>query len=146
MTFSATDPTGGAGLQADVLTLASLGCHPLSVTTAITVQDTSGVESMMAFDADWVNDQARALLEDMEVSAFKLGLLGNVETIAMIAEIVADYPTVPLIIDPVLASGRGDALVTNEMINAMSDLLLSQATLITPNSICLLYTSDAADE
>ena len=135
MTFSATDPTGGAGLQADVLTLASLGCHPLSVTTAITVQDTSGVESMMAFDADWVNDQARTLLEDMEVSAFKLGLLGSVETIAMIAEIVADYPTIPLIIDPVLASGRGDALVTNEMINAMSDLLLSQATLITPNSI-----------
>ena len=135
MTFSATDPTGGAGLQADVLTLASLGCHPLSVTTAITVQDTSGVESMMAFDADWVNDQARTLLEDIEVSAFKLGLLGSVETIAMIAEIVADYPTIPLIIDPVLASGRGDALVTNEMINAMSDLLLSQATLITPNSI-----------
>ena len=135
MTFSATDPTGGAGLQADVLTLASLGCHPLSITTAITVQDTSGVESMMAFDADWVNDQARTLLEDMEVSAFKLGLLGSVETIAMIAEIVADYPTIPLIIDPVLASGRGDALVTNEMINAMSDLLLSQATLITPNSI-----------
>jgi hydroxymethylpyrimidine/phosphomethylpyrimidine kinase len=98
MTFSATDPTGGAGLQADVLTLASLGCHPLSVTTAITVQDTSGVESMMAFDADWVNDQARTLLEDIEVSAFKLGLLGSVETIAMIAEIVADYPTVPLII------------------------------------------------
>ena len=62
MTFSATDPTGGAGLQADVLTLASLGCHPLSITTAITVQDTSGVESMMAFDADWVNDQARTLL------------------------------------------------------------------------------------
>ncbi|MFM8232993.1 MAG: hydroxymethylpyrimidine/phosphomethylpyrimidine kinase, partial [Candidatus Methylopumilus sp.] len=135
MTFSATDPTGGAGLQADVLTLASLGCHPLSVTTAITVQDTSGVESMMAFDADWVNDQARSLLEDMQVAAFKCGLLGNVETIAMIAEIVADYPTIPLIIDPVLASGRGDALVTNEMINAMSDLLLSQATLITPNSI-----------
>ena len=93
MTFSATDPTGGAGLQADVLTLASLGCHPLSVTTAITVQDTAGVESMMAFDADWVNDQARSLLEDMQVSAFKCGLLGNVETIAMIAEIVADYPT-----------------------------------------------------
>ena len=75
----------------------------------------------MAFDADWVNDQARSLLEDMQVAAFKCGLLGNVETIAMIAEIVADYPTIPLIIDPVLASGRGDALVTNEMINAMSD-------------------------
>jgi hydroxymethylpyrimidine/phosphomethylpyrimidine kinase len=135
MTFSATDPTGGAGLQADVLTLASLGCHPLSVTTAITVQDTSGVESMMAFDADWVNDQARSLLEDIQVFAFKCGLLGSVETIAIIAEIVADYPTIPLIIDPVLASGRGDALATNEMINAMSDLLLSQATLITPNSI-----------
>jgi hydroxymethylpyrimidine/phosphomethylpyrimidine kinase len=135
MTFSATDPSSGAGLQADMLTLASIGCHPLSVVTGVTVQDTVGVESVMALDADWINDQARTILEDVQVSAFKLGLLGSVENIAIIAEIMADYPDVPLLIDPILTSGRGDDLTNEEMQAAMCELLFPQATLITPNSI-----------
>jgi hydroxymethylpyrimidine/phosphomethylpyrimidine kinase len=135
LTFAATDPSSGAGLQADILTLASIGCHPLSVVTAITVQDTVGVDNVMVFDADWVNEQARAILEDMEVAAFKLGMLGSVENIAVIAEIMADYPDTPLLIDPVLSSGRGDELANDEMQAAMIDLLFPQATLITPNSL-----------
>jgi hydroxymethylpyrimidine/phosphomethylpyrimidine kinase len=135
MTFAATDPSGGAGLQADMLTLVSIGCHPLSVVTGVTVQDTVGVEGVMALDADWINDQARTILEDVEVAAFKLGLLGSVENIAVIAEIMADYPDVPLLIDPILTSGRGDDLTNEEMQAAMCELLFPQATLITPNSI-----------
>lgn len=135
LTFAATDPSGGAGLQADILALASIGCHPLSVVTGITVQDTVGVESIMALEPDWVNDQARAILEDVQIAAFKLGLLGSVENIAVIAEIVADYPDVPLIIDPILTSGRGDELANEEMQAAMCELLFPQATLITPNSL-----------
>ncbi len=135
MTFAATDPSGGAGLQADMLTLASIGCHPLSVVTGVTVQDTVGVEGVMALEADWINDQARTILEDVEVAAFKLGLLGSVENIAVIAEIMADYPNVPLLIDPILTSGRGDDLANEEMQAAMCELLFPQATLITPNSI-----------
>lgn len=135
LTFAGTDPTSGAGLQADILTLSSIGCHPASVVTAITVQDTLGVDNIMVFDAEWVEEQARAILEDMEVVAFKLGMLGSVENIAIIAEILADYPDVPLIMDTVLASGRGDELTTEEMQEAMVDLLLPQATLITPNSL-----------
>jgi len=103
--------------------------------TAITVQDTVGVENVMMFDADWVNDQARTILEDMQVSAFKIGMLGSVENVAVIAEIVADYPDVPLLIDPVLSSGRGDELANEEMQAAMIDLLFPQATMITPNSL-----------
>ena len=79
LTFAASDPSGGAGMQADILTLASMGCHPLSVMTAITVQDTLGVEGVQPIDADWVADQARCLLEDMPVDAFKIGVLGSVE-------------------------------------------------------------------
>jgi hydroxymethylpyrimidine/phosphomethylpyrimidine kinase len=135
LTFAATDPSSGAGLQADILALASIGCHPLSVVTGVTVQDTVGVESVMALDADWVNDQARTILEDVQIAAFKLGLLGSVENIAVIAEIVADYPDVPLIIDPILTSGRGDELANEEMQSAMCELLFPQATLITPNSL-----------
>ena len=135
LTFAASDPTGGAGLQADVLTLASLGCHPLSVVTAITVQDTAGVEGVLPIDAEWVADQARALLEDMPVAAFKLGMMGSVEVIAAIAEVIADYPDIPVILDPVLASGRGDQFADEEMIEAMIGLLLPQTTLLTPNSL-----------
>jgi len=135
LTFAASDPTGGAGLQADILTLASLGCHPLSVVTAITVQDTTGVEGVLPIDAEWVADQARALLEDMPVAAFKLGMMGSVEIIAAIAEIIADYPDIPVVLDPVLASGRGDQFADEEMIEAMIGLLLPQTTLLTPNSL-----------
>lgn len=135
LSFAAADPTGGAGIQADLLTLASMGCHPLSVVTALTVQDTAGVEGVLAIDAGWVADQARALLEDIPVAAFKLGLLGSVEAIAAIAEIVADYPDVPLVLDPVLASGRGDQLADEEMVDALVELLLPQTTVLTPNSL-----------
>ena len=135
MTFAASDPTCGAGIQADIMTLASMGCHPLSVITALTVQDTAGVEDIMAIDADWVSDQARALLEDVSISAFKLGMLGSVENIMAIAEILADYPDIPLVFDPVLASGRGDQFADEDMVDAMIELLLPQTTIITPNSL-----------
>lgn len=133
LVFSATDPSSGAGLQADVLTLASMGCHPLSAVTAITIQDTVGVEDVYPLDAEWVADQARAVLEDMPVAAFKLGLLGSTEAIAAIAEVVADYPDIPLVFDPVIASGRGDELSNEDMISAMREMIIPQATLITPN-------------
>jgi hydroxymethylpyrimidine/phosphomethylpyrimidine kinase len=135
LAFSASDPSGGAGLQADILTLASLGCHPLSVITAVTVQDTVGVEEVMPLDAEWIADQARCVLEDMPVSVFKIGLLGSVEIIAAIAEVVSDYPEVPLVLDPVLASGRGDELATDDIISAMRELIIPQTTVLTPNSM-----------
>lgn len=135
LVFAASDPSGGAGLQADIMTLSSMGCHPLSVLTAITVQDTTGVDDMMAIEAEWVADQARCVLEDMPVAAFKIGVLGSVETIAAIAEVVSDYPEIPLVLDPVLASGRGDELASEDMVAALRELLVPQTTIITPNSL-----------
>jgi len=146
LTFAASDPSGGAGLQADLLTLSSMGCHPLSVVTALTVQDTIGIEGVLAIDSDWVADQARALLEDVPVDAFKVGVLGSVENIAAIAEIVSDYPDVPLVLDPVLASGRGDELASDEMAQAMRELLLPQTTILTPNSMEARRLADIDDE
>jgi hydroxymethylpyrimidine/phosphomethylpyrimidine kinase len=134
MTFSATDPTGGAGLQADILTISSLGCHPISIATGFTVQDTIGVNKLIPIDSELVNDQARLILEDMEVEIFKLGLLGSKENITTIAEIISDYPDTPLIIDPVLASGRGDEFSDIEARNMMMELLFPESLLITPNS------------
>ncbi len=148
MVFAASDPSGGAGLQADIMTLSSLGCHTLSVVTAITIQDTVGVDAVLALDADWIVDQARVLLEDMPVAAFKIGLVGSVENIAAVAEIVSDYPDIPLVLDPVLTSGRGDELANEEMIRALRGLLLPQTTVLTPNSLEArrLALEDAEDD
>lgn len=135
MCFSATDPTGGAGMQADLMTLSALGCHPLGVVTAVTVQDTTGVEEIVPMDDDLVVDQARVLLSDVPVAAFKIGVMGSVENIAAIAEIISDYPHLPVVFDPVLSSGRGDELADGEMVIALQELLLPLTTVLTPNSL-----------
>ena len=134
LVFAASDPTSGAGVQADLMALTSLGCHPLTALTAITVQDTLGVESVHPVAAELLERQARLLLEDMQVAAFKIGVLGSVENVLAVAEIVSDYPDIPLIFDPILASGRGDELSGEHIISAMREMLLPQTTLLTPNA------------
>src|SRR5665213_106267 len=149
MIFAASDPTGGAGLQADLMTVSSMGCHGVTVVTGLTAQDTAGVEEFMPIDSDFVDDQARVVLEDMPVSSFKIGVLGSVETVAIVAEIVSDYPDIPLVLDPVLTSGRGDSFVDDEVLVAIRELLIPQTTIITPNSIearRLASGSDDTDE
>ncbi len=135
LVFAGSDPSGGAGIQADLLTLASLGCHGLSVITALTVQDTERVSAVDPIDAAWVEDQARQVLEDMRVDAFKIGLIGSVENVSTIAEIISDYPDIPLILDPVLAAGNGDEMATRDIIEAIRELLIPQTTVLTPNSL-----------
>jgi len=110
-----------------------MGGYALPVVTAITVQDTLGVEDIHPLEAEWVADQARCVLEDMPVAAFKIGVMGSVEIVAAIAEVVSDYPEIPLILDPVLASEGGDALADEQVIIAMRELLLPQTTVLTPN-------------
>jgi hydroxymethylpyrimidine/phosphomethylpyrimidine kinase len=135
LAFAASDPTGGAGLQADLLTLAALGCHPLSVLTALTVQDTSGVEHLETIGADLVTRQARRVLAETEVAAFKVGVLGSAENVRAVAAIAAEHAQVPLVLDPVLASGRGDALASDAVLAALLESLVPSATVVTPNTL-----------
>jgi hydroxymethylpyrimidine/phosphomethylpyrimidine kinase len=145
LVFAGSDPTGGAGITADVLTLASLGCHPAVVVTAVTAQDTSGIKQFTCTETELVIAQARAVLEDMPVAAFKIGMLGNSAVAAAVASIVEDYPDVPLILDPVQRSGRGDALADHMLDDALRSLLIPQSTLITPNSLEARLLSPDAD-
>src|SRR5499426_2577770 len=103
LTFAASDPTGGAGLQADLLTLAALGCHPLSVVTGLTVQDTRGVERLEPVAAELIARQAKCLLAESKVAAFKAGVLASAENVRAVAAIAAEHASVPLVLDPVLA-------------------------------------------
>ena len=134
LTFAASDPTGGAGLQADVLTLAALDCHPLSVLTGVTVQDTSGVEHLEALAAPLVKRQAERVLAESKVSAFKCGVLASAQNVRVVADIVQQHARVPLVLDPVLASGRGDTLADDSVLKAL-DVLIARATVATPNTL-----------
>ena len=123
MTFSGSDPSGGAGIQADIEALASMGCHAAPIITAVTVQDTLSVREYSTVDPDLVAAQARLILEDMPVSAFKIGMLGDVGIVEAIHLLLSDYPHIPLILDPVLASGSGAVLADEESVDAMVRLL-----------------------
>ena len=135
MTFSGHDPCGGAGIQADIESLVSLGCQAVPVITALTIQDTSGVHAFTPLSAEQVTAQARTVLEDMPVSAFKIGMLGSAENAQAIHAIRQDYPDLPLVLDPVLASGGGTELGTAGLLDAMRSLLLPHTTVLTPNSL-----------
>jgi len=131
LVLAASDPTGGAGLQADVLTLASLGCHPLSVLTALSVQDTHGVVALHCLDAERIIEQARCVLADAPVRAVKIGVVGSAAAARVIASLLAEHPAVPVVLDPVLASARGDPL--GDAVT-LRELLAPRATVATPNS------------
>src|SRR4051812_1136736 len=145
LTFAASDPTGGAGVQADLLTIAALGCHPLSVITALTVQDTHDVERMLPIEAAWIAAQADRLLADIPVAAFKAGVLGSAQNVRAVSEVVAAHAAVPFVVDPVLASGRGDALAQEDAIEALRELILPQVSVLTPNSVEARRLAGAAD-
>lgn len=130
LTFAASDPTSGGGLQGDLLTVASLGCHPVSVLTALILRDTEGLVDVVPMDPDLVVDQARLLLEDLPVRAFKVGLLGSVEAVARVAEIISDYPEIPLVLEADLARSLEGVQGFDELLSAHAELLLCQAAVV----------------
>lgn len=135
LVFAGSDPTGGAGVQADIEAISSMGCHAAPVLTAITAQDTTGVKQFQSVETELVIAQARSVLEDMPVVAAKTGMLGNNITLSAIASILDDYPRIPLVLDPVQIAGSGAALTDDVLDDAMRTMLLPRATLATPNTL-----------
>lgn len=133
LTLSGHDPTGGAGIQADIETLASLGCHAAPTITALTVQDTCDVKAFRPVDAVLVMEQARAVLEDLPVRVVKIGMVGSSAVATAIHGILSDYPDLPVVLDPVLAAGGGGELGDEELLTALTTLLIPRTTLVTPN-------------
>lgn len=132
LVFSGADPSGGAGIQADIEAVASMGCHAAVVTTAVTVQNTQGVRGFQTLGADLIQDQAAAIFDDMPVRAVKTGMLASAATIKVIAELMAARPSLPLVVDPVMTAGSGDPLSDNDCLAAMRDMI-AKATIVTPN-------------
>ncbi|WP_426189288.1 bifunctional hydroxymethylpyrimidine kinase/phosphomethylpyrimidine kinase [Massilia sp. DWR3-1-1] len=130
LSFGVADPVGATGIQADLATFAAFGCHGLSALTGMLIGDTARVEDWDEIDADSVVDQARVLLEDMTVAAFKVGALTSIEQATAIAEVISDYPEVPLILDPYLSSMPDSGLLDDDMLAAIRQILAPQATLM----------------
>lgn len=134
LVFAGTDPSGGAGVQADIETLASMGCHAAPVITAVTVQDTVDIKRYEPMNPSLVIEQARAILEDVPVASIKIGMLGSVEVVEVIHTILLDYPDLPVVMDPVVAAGGGGMLADDDILDAMVNLLFPYVTILTPNS------------
>jgi hydroxymethylpyrimidine/phosphomethylpyrimidine kinase len=136
LVFAGADPSGGAGIQADIQAIAALGAHPLSVITALTVQDNERVFAVNPVAAELVQQQAQALIARIDVAAVKIGIVGsraNAEAIAaIIRQLRQKQPALPVVLDPVLASGNGDALAVDNALQAIEPLL-ALATLVAPN-------------
>lgn len=142
MTFGATDPIGATGIQADLASFAAIGCHGLSIVTSVLISDTTRIEDIQAIDADWVADQARTVLEDMPIAAFKVGVVGSIENISVIAEIVSDYPDIPLILDPFVSALPDSDSDSEDILIAIRELLLPQTTLFLTSSVELIRLAE----
>jgi hydroxymethylpyrimidine/phosphomethylpyrimidine kinase len=136
LVFSGLDPSGGAGIQADIEAIAAQGAHALPIVTALTVQDNERVIDLAPVDAGLLARQAALLLERMPIRAVKLGIPGNRANAEAIAGVVlrlrAHAPALPVVLDPVLASGHGDPLARGDAMAALAPLL-ALATVVTPN-------------
>ena len=131
--FSGADPTGGAGIQADIEAISSNGGIAACVITAATVQDTVDVISFAPMPSDLVIEQARAVLEDMPISAIKIGMVGSAEIAMAIHSIITDYPEIPVIYDPVFSTETDGALSTEDLVDTVRTLLLPVTKILTPN-------------
>ena len=133
MCFAGHDPSGGAGIQADIESIDANHAHACTVVTALTVQNTHDVEQLIPIELNTFQKTAKNLLGDVSVNAFKTGLLANAEIAHAISAIVRQRPSIPLVVDPVLASGAGSKLSNDELVQTLCDELLPVTTIATPN-------------
>jgi hydroxymethylpyrimidine/phosphomethylpyrimidine kinase len=133
MTVAGSDPSGGAGIQADLKTFSALDVYGASVITALTAQNTTGVSGVFGIPADFIAAQFRAVVSDLDVAAIKTGMLADSATIAMVAGLLGERPSIPVVVDPVMVATSGDVLLQPEAIDSLRSLLIPRARLITPN-------------
>ena len=133
LTIAGSDCSGGAGIQADIKTMSALGCYAASAITAITVQNTLGVTAVHAVPPEIVAGQIKAVMDDIEPKAIKIGMVNDAETIFAIAETLKAYSLPQLVVDPVMVSTSGSRLMQDDALDVFCRELLPLATLLTPN-------------
>ena len=146
LTIAGSDPSGGAGIQADLKTFTALGVYGASVITALTAQNTRGVTGVMKVPADFIAAQFDAVTSDLNIGAVKTGMLADAETVACVSERLSRLRGIPVVVDPVMVATSGDRLIDESAITAVRDQLIPKATLITPNlpEAAALLSADVA--
>jgi len=133
LTIAGSDSAGGAGIQADLKTFAALGVHGATAITALTAQNTLGVEGVHVVPPDFVLAQMKAVAADLEVGAIKIGMLATSTVIEAVAEGLKLFPGIPVVLDPVMVAATGAVLLDQEAIATLKRLLIPRAVVITPN-------------
>lgn len=149
VSVAGSDPSGGAGIQADLKTFAALHTYGAAVLTALTAQNTRGVSDVFPVPAAFVAAQLRDVLEDLDVRAVKTGMLGSPDVVDALVDTLAAYPDIPVVVDPVMVATSGDRLVPAATVEAIRERLVPIATVLTPNlpeSATLLGWSDIPPE
>ncbi len=144
LTFGGSDPTGGAGVQADIEAVASQGGHAAVVVTAVTVQDTTNVVHFTPQPPESVYHQARVALEDLDIRAIKIGMLGSPAVAEAVEVLLGQYPGIPVVLDPILAAGGGASLAHDGLVEALRRLV-ARATVVTPNTVEAQALAHGAD-
>jgi hydroxymethylpyrimidine/phosphomethylpyrimidine kinase len=149
LAIAGSDSGGGAGIQADIRTIAALGGFPMTAITAVTAQDTLGVHAVHAVPPALVAQQVRVVLADLGADAVKCGMLGDAATVSAVAQVLAGWPDLPVVLDTVLRASSGDALLAGDARVALAPLM-ARAVLATPNlaeasALCGFAVADVSD-
>jgi len=145
LTIAGSDPSGGAGIQADIKSISANGAYAMAVLTGLTAQNTQGVTGVELVSTDFIQAQIASIEADIKMDAIKIGMLGNAAIIQAVATALTDM-NVPVVLDPVMVAKSGDRLLAAEAVDALRDDLIPKAYLITPNlpeAADLLETQEA---
>ncbi len=133
LTIAGSDSSGGAGIQADIKAISANGCYAASVITALTAQNTQGVQKVYDLPATFIADQLDSVFSDLTINAVKIGMLNSADIIEVVAQKLKHYQAKNIILDPVMMAKDGSYLIQPDAIAALKYFLLSEADLITPN-------------
>jgi len=133
LTIAGSDSGGGAGIQADLKTFSALGCYGTSAITAITVQNTLGVTGIHSIPADIVQGQIKAVMDDINPSAIKIGMVHSTALAVAISDTLRAYKNTPVVFDPVMVATSGDKLIKDDTVSVLKTVMFPLMTLITPN-------------
>lgn len=148
LSIAGSDPSGGAGIQADLKAFSARGCYGMAVITALTAQNTRGVSAVVPLDPGFVAEQIRMVFADVQVDAVKIGMIANAGVARAVAEALRPHRGIPVVLDPVMIAKGGASLLDPDAVQALKSELLPLATLLTPNlpeAAALLGDSEASD-
>lgn len=134
LSIAGHDPSGGAGIQADIETLTALGCQAATAISCLTIQDSRDVQELLPLPPEQITRQVETLFQDYPISVIKIGLIGSAEAALAIGDLLTRHPGIPVVLDPILAAGGGTPLAGEALLEVLLERIIPHTTIATPNS------------